>query len=66
MQGDTVLMERTGIWHHPTGERVPVPLMAVFKFRGDKIVLWRDYWDVATLMNNQPASWIERMRAEHG
>jgi len=59
--GDTVLVERTEVWHHPTGEQVPLPVMCVFKFRGDEIVLWRDYWDMKTLMENQPASWLQRM-----
>jgi len=62
-QGDTVLVERTEVWHHPTGERVPLPVMAVFKFRGDEIVLWRDYWDMKMLFEAQPASWLQRMAA---
>ena len=64
-QGDTVLVERTEVWHHPTGEQVPLPVMAVFKFRGDEITLWRDYWDMKMLFDSQPASWLQRM-AEAG
>jgi len=61
--GDTVLVERTEVWHHPTGERASLPVMAVFKFRDGKIELWRDYWDMPTLINQQPPGWIERVIA---
>ena len=59
--GDTVLIERTEVWHHETGEEAPLDVMSVIKFEGDKMILWRDYWDVASLMKNQPATWLERI-----
>jgi limonene-1,2-epoxide hydrolase len=55
---DTVLVERTEVWHHPTGERATLRVAAVFKFRGDQLVLWRDYWDARTLLSQQPAAWL--------
>jgi limonene-1,2-epoxide hydrolase len=58
-EGDTVLVERTEVWHHPTGERASLPVMAVFKFRNGKIELWRDYWDMPTLIGQQPPGWLE-------
>lgn len=63
--GDTVLVERTEVWHHPTGESASLPVMAVFKFREGKIVLWRDYWDMQTLIGQQPPGWLERVAAAH-
>jgi limonene-1,2-epoxide hydrolase len=56
--GDTVLVERTEVWHHPSGERATLRVAAVFKFRGDQLVLWRDYWDAKTLLDQQPAAWL--------
>ena len=56
--GDTVLVERTEVWHHPSGERATLRVAAVFKFRGDRLVLWRDYWDAKTLLDQQPAEWL--------
>lgn len=56
--GDTVLAERTEVWHHPTGERATLRVAAVFKFRGEQLVLWRDYWDAKTLLDQQPAEWL--------
>lgn len=56
--GDTILVERTEVWHHRTGERATLRVAAVFKFRDGKITLWRDYWDAPTLLSQQPASWL--------
>jgi len=55
---DTVLVERTEVWHHATGERATLRVAAVFKFRGAKLTLWRDYWDAKTLLDQQPAAWL--------
>ena len=56
--GNTVLVERTEVWHHPTGERATLRVAAVFKFRDGKLCLWRDYWDARTLFAQQPATWL--------
>jgi limonene-1,2-epoxide hydrolase len=56
--GDTMLVERTEVWHHPSGERATLRVAAVFKFRDGLITLWRDYWDAKTLFDQQPASWL--------
>jgi len=59
--GDTLLVERTEVWHHPTGERATLRVAAVFKFRDGRIGLWRDYWDAKTLFAQQPASWLPEL-----
>jgi len=56
--GDTMMVERTEVWHHPTGERATLRVAALFKFRDGRITLWRDYWDAKTLFVQQPASWL--------
>jgi limonene-1,2-epoxide hydrolase len=56
--GDTALVERTEVWHHPSGERATLRVAAVFKFQGGKLTLWRDYWDARTLLDQQPAAWL--------
>jgi limonene-1,2-epoxide hydrolase len=56
--GDTILVERTEVWHHRTGERATLRVAAVFKFRDGRLTLWRDYWDARTLFAQQPASWL--------
>jgi limonene-1,2-epoxide hydrolase len=59
--GDTVMVERTEVWHHRSGERATLKVAAVFKFRGGKITLWRDYWDAKTLFAQQPATWLPEL-----
>ena len=56
--GDTIMVERTEVWHHRTGERATLKVAAVFKFRDGRITLWRDYWDAKTLFAQQPAHWL--------
>jgi limonene-1,2-epoxide hydrolase len=56
--GDTLMVERTEVWHHRSGERATLKVAAVFKFRDGKLTLWRDYWDAKTLFAQQPASWL--------
>jgi limonene-1,2-epoxide hydrolase len=57
-RGETIMVERTEVWHHRSGERATLRVAAVFKLRDGKITLWRDYWDVKTLFSQQPASWL--------
>jgi len=56
--GDTIMVERTEVWHHRSGERATLRVAAVFKFRDGKLTLWRDYWDAKTLFAQQPATWL--------
>lgn len=56
--GDTMMVERTEVWHHKTGERATLRVAAVFKFRAGKLTVWRDYWDAKTLLSQQPATWL--------
>lgn len=47
-QDDVLLLE--GVEHYEkNGRSVSVPYMASFLFRDDKICLWRDYFDLATV-----------------
>ena len=44
-----------------TGEVVALPFVSVMELRDGMITLWRDYWDLNTLMNNVPQWWIEHI-----
>jgi len=57
--GNSVLVEHTETWHFETGEKVVNPFVTVHELRDGKICLWRDYWDLQTMMNQAPAWWIE-------
>ena len=49
--GDVVLNERLDRFQRPDGTWLELPVAGVFQVTGDRISLWRDYFDQATLMN---------------
>jgi limonene-1,2-epoxide hydrolase len=56
-----VVTEHAETWHWPTGETVTLPFVSVQRVVGDRIALWKDYWDYQTLMNAAPVDWQERL-----
>lgn len=60
-QGDDVLVEHTETWHFETGEKVVNHFVTVHEVAGGKIRLWRDYWDLGTMMSQAPKWWIEQI-----
>jgi limonene-1,2-epoxide hydrolase len=60
-EGDTVVTEHTEDWHFHTGEVVSLPFVSIHVVKDGRIVLWRDYWDLNTLMSGAPKWWIERL-----
>jgi limonene-1,2-epoxide hydrolase len=60
-QGTTVVTEHVERWTWSSGETVDLPFVSVHEFDGDKVTRWWDYWDLGTLMNAAPASWVEHI-----
>lgn len=60
-ESDTVITEHTETWCFHTGEVVPLPFVTIQTIADGKITLWRDYWDLNTLMNNVPQWWVEHI-----
>jgi limonene-1,2-epoxide hydrolase len=60
-EGDTIVTEHVEHWSWPTGERASLPFVSMMQARDGKLVRWWDYWDLATLMNNAPAWWVEHI-----
>jgi ketosteroid isomerase-like protein len=63
-EGDTVVTEHVEFWEWPTGERAALPFVSMQVLRDGKFIRWWDYWDLATLMNNAPAWWVEHIMNE--
>lgn len=53
--------EHTEHWMWPSGEEVTLPFVSVQHVHDGVITLWRDYWDLQTLMGAAPTSWHERL-----
>ena len=62
--GNVCVTEHVEHWEWPSGERASLPFVSVQEFDGDKLTRWYDYWDLATLMNNAPAWWVEHVMTE--
>ncbi len=60
-EGDSVLVEHTETWHFETGEQLTNRFVTVHELRDGKVALWRDYWDLNTMMAQAPKWWIERI-----
>ena len=52
--GRTVLTERMDAFHFGD-KRVPIPIMGIFVFRGEKICAWRDYMDMRAYVAHMSA-----------
>ena len=61
VQGDCVIIEHTETWHFETEEKIVNHFVTVHEVQGGKVSLWRDYWDLGTLMAQAPKWWIERL-----
>ena len=61
--GDSVILEHTETWHFETGEKLTNRFVTVHELTDGKITLWRDYWDLGTMMAQAPRWWIERLAA---
>lgn len=63
-QGDTVVTEHSEHWTWDTGDEVVLPFVSIHQFDEDgRVTRWWDYWDMSTLMNAAPASWVEHIMA---
>ena len=56
-----MVTEHTEHWTWASGEKVALPFVSVQHVRDGVITLWRDYWDLQTLMNAAPRSWRDRL-----
>ena len=62
-EGDVVMTEHTETWHFHTGETVTNPFVSVHVIADGKIKIWRDHWDLQTLLGNAPKWWLDRIMA---
>jgi limonene-1,2-epoxide hydrolase len=60
-EGESVVVEHTETWHFETGEKLTNDFVTIHVVKNGKIQLWRDYWDLNTMMSQAPPWWIERL-----
>lgn len=57
--GTDVMYEHSEQWHWDSGESALLQFVSVHRVEGGKITLWKDYWDMGTLANHAPPTWLE-------
>ena len=57
VDGVNAMYEHHEEWHWPTGESAINRFVSVHRVENGKITLWKDYWDLATLVNSAPPTW---------
>ena len=60
-ENESVVVEHTETWHFETGEVLKNQFVTVHVVKEGKIALWRDYWDMNTMLSQAPKWWIERI-----
>ncbi|HEX6569398.1 MAG TPA: nuclear transport factor 2 family protein [Acidimicrobiales bacterium] len=59
--GGIVVTEHTEMWTWPTGETATLPFVSVQHVDGGTITLWKDYWDLGTLVSAAPPDWMDQL-----
>ena len=60
-EGDTIVTEHTEEWCFADDHVVSLPFVSVQVIRDGRIALWRDYSNIATLLDAAPAWWFEHV-----
>ena len=60
-EADTVITEHTEDWCFADDHVVSLPFVSVQVIRGGRIALWRDYSNIATLLDAAPRWWLDHV-----
>ena len=60
-EGGSVVLEHTEDWHYHTGEVMRNPFVSIHEVADGRIKLWRDYWDLNTMLSSVPKWWLEHV-----
>ena len=54
-----VMYEHSETWTWSSGETALLRFVSVHRVADGKVTLWKDYWDMGSMMSQAPASWME-------
>ena len=61
--GADAMYEHSETWRWDTGEVAVLRFVTVHKVReengADKVSLWKDYWDMGSMVSQAPSTWLE-------
>jgi limonene-1,2-epoxide hydrolase len=61
--GTEAMYEHSETWRWRSGETAVLQYVSVHKVIDDKITLWKDYWDMGSLVAQAPPDWTEQLAA---
>ncbi len=60
-KGADVMYEHSETWNWSSGETAVLKFVSVHRVEDGKVTLWKDYWDMNSLVNQAPADWLETL-----
>ncbi|HEU4361840.1 MAG TPA: nuclear transport factor 2 family protein [Mycobacterium sp.] len=61
--GSDIIYEHSETWIFPSGEQGTLKFVTVHRVVNGKVTVWKDYWDMATLMSFAPTGYFESFAA---
>lgn len=62
--GPDVMYEHSEMWTFASGEQGTLKLVTVHRVVDGKVTVWKDYWDMTTLMGFAPAGYFDSFAAD--
>jgi limonene-1,2-epoxide hydrolase len=59
--GADVMYEHSETWRWSSGETAVLRFVSVHRVDDGKVTLWKDYWDMNSLVNQAPSGWLETL-----
>ena len=57
--GADVMYEHSETWTWASGETALLKFVTVHRVHEGKVTLWKDYWDMGSMVSQAPATWME-------
>jgi limonene-1,2-epoxide hydrolase len=54
-----VMYEHSETWTWSSGETALLRFVSVHRVADGKVTLWKDYWDMGSMLSQAPATWME-------
>ncbi|QUR67635.1 nuclear transport factor 2 family protein [Mycobacterium spongiae] len=61
--GSDVMYEHSETWRWDSGETAVLQFVSVHRAIDGKVTLWKDYWDMGSLVNQAPPTWMDDLAA---
>lgn len=63
--GPDVMYEHSETWRWKSGETAVLRFVSVHRVEDGKVTLWKDYWDMGSMVSQAPSGWLEDVIAAY-